>query len=325
GLLGNVERAFYAAGDAVVGSRGLLVGGVGVYAGAVAGGAGDALVASLSAYTDEERGHVLGVGRLFYRLGDSYGVLRRDVNYSELTLQLTLAELLGQLVVYVVLSYWFPGVLAGFFASARAFLELVLHRLVARVVLSAGVAQVVGVGLQVVMDALVQRWQIDHGLRDRWDGSLTRRAAEVGSLGGALGFGFGELVGWGAGVVRSGLRPGVPPVAGAAPGLGGVVPVPVGFGAGVTGGGGFGGLVREVGVEAWTEYSVEGTYAYAKEGVWRAGWGAPVSGAMSGLAGWGGGALGSLLLSRFPQLSTVAGARAVWSGVVAAGGGLVRS
>ncbi|GIG03178.1 hypothetical protein [Catellatospora citrea] len=317
-LLFALAAATAAAGDAIDAAKPLLVGGISVYAGAVEGDARDAMLRSLAQYVNDSPGLLSLAAKRVHRMADGYRGLGTQVEYGKLMAYAAVAELLGQLIFVIVMEYAFPGALASFFASARAFLELLMHRLLARVAVAAAASEISGVSLQVVMDALVQRYQLDHGTRDAWDPSLTRQAAEVGALGGAIGLALGGAAtalsrrfpsGWvtarGAGTTTflhpggerwspGGMKhssdPGVRPVGG---------PAGEGFWTGAA-------------VQTSSEYLTEGAYSYLKEGRWQVGWGAPISGFVSHLAEWGGSRIGTLLRERFPPLSTAARAKAVW-------------
>ncbi|MFD0584761.1 hypothetical protein [Dactylosporangium darangshiense] len=127
------------------------------------------------------------------------------LGYSKLMSYASAVEVYLEFQVEFMWVWLGPGVLGDLlvhFLVARLRIRLLL----ARVLVAVGRPQAESVGLQNLMDAVVQEVQILRGDRKHWDHRLSREAAKVGSWIGAVGMVLGpagHVVGHGGrGVLR---------------------------------------------------------------------------------------------------------------------------
>ncbi|MDI5942959.1 hypothetical protein QLR68_33565, partial [Micromonospora sp. DH15] len=175
-----------------------------------------------------------------------------------------------------------PGAALARLAVGRVLMRVNYQNVTTRVLFQVAMAQAVGIGLQTVMDRLVQLYQIRNHTRDGWNDELTRAAAEVGSLGGAVGLGLGGLMQGLERLARStnvGRRVGLSASSN--------TPDPHGFRPGEA--------AQEVLNEGVSEWLTEFLYNGITTGEWDADGAAVVAGAMSGLASVAGTAIGQQL------------------------------
>ncbi|MEV4343579.1 hypothetical protein AB0J83_03750 [Actinoplanes sp. NPDC049596] len=131
-------------------------------------------------------------GKYVHRLGDSLADTATEVEYVKLMIIVILVELLIEFLTAMAVAWLFPGVLTGLAARLVAGRSLITAWLL-RAGVAIASAELVGIGMQVLMDLIVQAIQIRQGHRRRLDVRKTLQAVEVGALGGAVGLAVGAL------------------------------------------------------------------------------------------------------------------------------------
>ncbi|SNY69795.1 toxin glutamine deamidase domain-containing protein [Paractinoplanes atraurantiacus] len=155
------------------------------------GEADRAFVDAMREYIDEP-GFLPLAGRYVNRFGDDFADTATEVEFAKLMIIATLIELLIEFTIALALSWLFPGLMQSFLLRLLVGRSRVISWLI-RILVQIGVAQVAGVGMQVLMVLIVQAIQIRDGSRKDIDWEKVRKAAEVGSLGGIMHVGVGGL------------------------------------------------------------------------------------------------------------------------------------
>ncbi|GLY93145.1 toxin glutamine deamidase domain-containing protein [Actinoplanes sp. NBRC 103695] len=152
---------------------------------AVEGQSNTAVVEALQQYTNDP-GFIGLSSRYVNRLGDDMDGAATEVEYAKYMIIATLIELMIEFMIAMAIAFFFPGSLS---AMAARFLvgRFKIWAWLARAIVAVVVSQVVGIGMQVLMDLVVQAIQIREGHRDHIDWDKVSDSAAVGSLGGAVG------------------------------------------------------------------------------------------------------------------------------------------
>ncbi|OON30866.1 hypothetical protein BSA16_13990, partial [Micromonospora sp. Rc5] len=256
--------------------------GVRAYRAGVNGQAEDSFVDTMERYVLHSPGYLGLVSKYTNRMGDSYRGTATEVQYAKLMIIASLLALMVELLTALAIAWINPGAALARLAVGRVIMRVIFQNVTTRVLFQVAMAQAVGIGLQTVMDRLVQLYQIRNHTRDGWNDELTRAAAEVGSLGGAVGLGLGGLMQGLERLARStnvGRRVGLSASSN--------TPDPHGFRPGEA--------AQEVLNEGVSEWLTEFLYNGITTGEWDADGAAVVAGAMSGLASVAGTAIGQQL------------------------------
>ncbi|MFE7874922.1 hypothetical protein ACFUYE_31820, partial [Micromonospora humida] len=256
--------------------------GVRAYRAGVNGQAEDSFVDTMERYVLHSPGYLGLVSKYTNRMGDSYRGTATEVQYAKLMIIAALLALMVELLTALAIAWINPGAALARLAVGRVIMRVIFQNVTTRVLFQVAMAQAVGIGLQTVMDRLVQLYQIRNHTRDGWNNELTRAAAEVGSLGGAVGLGLGGLMQGLERLVRStniGRRVGLPASSD--------TPDPHGFRPGEA--------AQEVANEGISEWLTEFVYNGMTTGEWDADGAAVVAGALSGVASVAGTAIGQQL------------------------------
>uniref|UniRef100_UPI003B3B54EE WXG100-like domain-containing protein n=1 Tax=Micromonospora sp. TaxID=1876 RepID=UPI003B3B54EE len=256
--------------------------GVRAYRAGVNGQAEDSFVDTMERYVLHSPGYLGLVSKYTNRMGDSYRGTATEVQYAKLMIIAALLALMVELLTALAIAWINPGAALARLAVGRVIMRVIFQNVTTRVLFQVAMAQAVGIGLQTVMDRLVQLYQIRNHTRDGWNNELTRAAAEVGSLGGAVGLGLGGLMQGLERLVRStniGRRVGLTASSN--------TPDPHGFRPGEA--------AQEVANEGISEWLTEFVYNGMTTGEWDADGAAVVAGALSGVASVAGTAIGQQL------------------------------
>ncbi|PYC66812.1 hypothetical protein C7C45_23200 [Micromonospora arborensis] len=309
--LRNLGQAQIAAADGLDEVVPILVSAVNSIRDGVQGASEQAFVDAMKGYLHDP-GYITLAGRYVRRLGSDLEDTATQVEYTKLMIIATVIELMIELAIALAVAWFFPGVLdavAMRLTTGQVKIALWLARLIVNVVLG----QVTGIGMQVLMDLIVQAIQIRNGTREHFNADLTADAAAIGAWGGAVGVVLGAGAGPATGLLRRarGVFPGGAgaDVATGIAGAGGKNAAGAG-GKNSAGAGGraiapdepptLDGFVKDLGHEAVSEVVTEGTYGMMTGTGWQ--WGAmpatAVSGALSGAAEGSGTALGYRLRHR---------------------------
>ncbi|WP_432838042.1 hypothetical protein [Dactylosporangium sp. CA-092794] len=244
-----------------------LVDGVRQISSGVSGQAQHAFVASMQPYVNHNPGYLRSAATSMRRAGRDIRDLGTQVQYVKMMIIATIVELMAEFAAAMAFSFFNPGLAMHWLAARVAMVRLLVRTWLGRLILQIALNQIIGVGLQTLMDAIIQRLQIDGGTRDHWDGRLSRQAASAGALGGAVGTGLGMALGRVIG--RHGAEAGARELADAMP----AAPV---------GAAGWRHATEEVAQEVGTEYLTEGLYGAMTGQGWSVGLAAASSGLVSG-------------------------------------------
>ncbi|WP_433228337.1 hypothetical protein ACQP2H_19235 [Micromonospora sp. CA-248260] len=256
--------------------------GVRAYRAGVNGQAEDSFVDTMERYVLHSPGYLGLVSKYTNRMGDSYRGTATEVQYAKLMIIAALLALMVELLTALAIAWINPGAALARLTVGRVIMRVIFQNVTTRVLFQVAMAQAVGIGLQTVMDRLVQLYQIRNHTRDGWNNELTRAAAEVGSLGGAVGLGLGGLMQGLERLVRStniGRRVGLTASSN--------TPEPHGFRPGEA--------AQEIANEGVSEWLTEFLYNGMTTGEWDADGAAVVAGVLSGVAGVAGTAIGQQL------------------------------
>ncbi|MFG1610226.1 DUF6531 domain-containing protein [Actinoplanes sp. NPDC049265] len=170
---------------------------------AVEGQANTAIVDALQEYTDDP-GFIGLSSRYVNRLGDDMDNSATEVEYAKYMIIATLIELMIEFQIAVAMAVFFPGSLA---AMAARFLigRFKIWAWLARAIVAVVISQVAGIGMQVLMDLVVQAIQIREGHRAGFDQNKLLDSVAVGSLGGAVGLALGGVGGGAANLLKKAL------------------------------------------------------------------------------------------------------------------------
>ena len=287
----GLAQAYEHAANGLDESAPLLQAGINSVRDAVSGKAEQAFVASMEEYTSASPGYLTVAAKYIHRLGHDHRDLGTQVQYAKLMIIVAIVELIIEFLVAVALSFWNPFAVPEFLAAAYELMEQFLGKLVTRIAVQVAISQITGIAMQVLMDFIVQRLQMDvFHTRDHWDWSLTKGAIAIGSLGSAIGLGLhglGHLASKGLG--GAGHRVGVPTPKEKPP-VDAPVPEPS-FGKKAAD------FAKDAAHEAAVEDLTERVYNVTQgQDFWSStGWGAAWSGVMSHAAQTAGGALGARL------------------------------
>ena len=171
----------------------LLVVGVNAIKEGVQGQAERAFVESTQDYV-APKGYVGQGSRYVHRMGETLEASATQAQYTKIVIFLTVIELMFEFTVVLALTWVYPGLLTKFLM--RLLVErLGIWKWLARLLIAITFAQVIGVGMQVLISFIAQAIQIKMGTREGWDLSLFEDAAEVGSWIGAVGTMLGPVFG----------------------------------------------------------------------------------------------------------------------------------
>ncbi|GAA4263661.1 hypothetical protein GCM10022255_110230 [Dactylosporangium darangshiense] len=159
----------------------------------------------------ETIGKVLGPGgylplasRYVHRMGLTLQDLGLKVEYAKYSTLLVIVDLMQSFSFFLVTAWLVPGEWEKFLAKVL-WDRFRIQEWMTLVTLAVGESQLVGVSLQVEIDALAQLIQFQRGSRKHWDFELTGNAAKVGSWIGAIGMllgPVGHLTGGGGKLVK---------------------------------------------------------------------------------------------------------------------------
>ncbi|MFF5075643.1 hypothetical protein ACFY36_01215 [Actinoplanes sp. NPDC000266] len=152
---------------------------------AVEGAANAAVVDALREYT-QDPGYLGLSARYVRRMGDDMDEAATEVEYAKLMIVATLIELMLEFLIALAVAFLFPGALSAL-ATRLLIGRFKIWAWLARAIVAVVLSQVAGVGMQVLMDVVVQAIQIREGHRKSIDWDKIRTSAAVGSLGGAIG------------------------------------------------------------------------------------------------------------------------------------------
>ncbi|QKW13591.1 toxin glutamine deamidase domain-containing protein [Verrucosispora sp. NA02020] len=281
----GLSRAYSGAADGVDSALPLLVDAVRSIRRGVSGRADEAFVESMQGYV-RNPGYLAAAAEQLRDLGAKSRASGTQVQYVKMMIIGALIQLMIDFIVALAFSFFNPGAALNWLAARVAVFRFLVRTLLGRLIQMVAVNQVVGIGLQVLMDAIVQRLQLSMGTRDRWDGKLTRDAAAVGALGGAVSTFLGPAInllarrlgGPGARALTDAGADSVPPPSNTfRQALTTPEPRPTGRQATADAAG-------EMASEAAVEYLTEGLYGVMTGQGWNVGGAAAVSGAVSGAA-----------------------------------------
>ncbi|PYC63082.1 hypothetical protein C7C45_32435, partial [Micromonospora arborensis] len=295
----------------------ILITAVNSIADGVVGDSERAFVELMKDYTKDD-GYLGIASKYIRRLGLQLDDTANQVDYTQVMIVLTVIQLMVEFAIVLALSWLFPNLIQDF--AMRLLVEhLRIAAWLAEIIFAVAMGQVVGVGLQVLMEVIAQAYMRGQGHQVGWNLDRIGQAAEVGAWVGAIGTVLGAAGGAiGTQIARRirpprGIASGVDAVDGPGPGPG---PGP-GLGAkpGSGGAGGVGGaapvkhtpgtFIGEVVQEGAVEVVGEGTYNLVKGDQWQ--WStAPVtfiSGALSGIATETGDMAGRGLNARYGGLT----------------------
>ncbi|MGW4462619.1 WXG100-like domain-containing protein [Micromonospora sp. NPDC004704] len=182
----GMSRAYYGAADGVEAAIPLLVTAVESIREGVSGQADEAFVESMRAYVDEEPGFLAAAGLHMRKLGAKSQTSGTQVQYVKMTLIGAIILLLIEFAVALAFSFFNPGAALNWLAARVAIFRFLVRTLLGRLLMHVVMNQIIGIGLQVLLDLIVQRLQMAMGTRDHIDTSLTRQAAIAGAVGGAI-------------------------------------------------------------------------------------------------------------------------------------------
>ncbi|WP_329110958.1 hypothetical protein OG792_17790 [Micromonospora sp. NBC_01699] len=182
----GMSRAYYGAADGVEAAIPLLVSAVESIREGVSGQADEAFVESMRAYVDEEPGFLAAAGLHMRKLGAKSQTSGTQVQYVKMTLIGAIILLLIEFAVALAFSFFNPGAALNWLAARVAIFRFLVRTLLGRLLMHVVMNQIIGIGLQVLLDLIVQRLQMAMGTRDHIDTSLTRQAAIAGAVGGAI-------------------------------------------------------------------------------------------------------------------------------------------
>lgn len=182
----GMSRAYYGAADGVEAAIPLLVSAVESIREGVSGQADEAFVESMRAYVDEEPGFLAAAGIHMRKLGAKSQTSGTQVQYVKMTLIGAIILLLIEFAVALAFSFFNPGAALNWLAARVAIFRFLVRTLLGRLLMHVVMNQIIGIGLQVLLDLIVQRLQMAMGTRDHIDTSLTRQAAIAGAVGGAV-------------------------------------------------------------------------------------------------------------------------------------------
>ncbi|MEV4343566.1 hypothetical protein AB0J83_03680 [Actinoplanes sp. NPDC049596] len=180
-------------GDRVEGFVRLLDQAVGQLHENIAGRGGRAAVAAMEPFGGTG-GFIPAVARHIRRQATTMDDLATQLEYTKLMIIATVVELFMEFLWAMAVAWLFPGILPNLLARLLIGRARIVA-LVTRMLFSVASAQATGIGLQVMLDAIVQAIQIGEGHRRRFDPEQTRQAVIAGALGGAIGPALGAVLG----------------------------------------------------------------------------------------------------------------------------------
>ncbi|MET7394105.1 toxin glutamine deamidase domain-containing protein [Dactylosporangium sp. NPDC005572] len=275
-----VAQALHTAADGVEGAHPLLVSGVRRVREGVSGQADDAFVRSMQAYVNDSPGYLKSGARNLREVGEGVSTSGTQVQYTKIIIYMSVIELLVEVTVALAMAWINPAAVLDWMAKRFFVFRLLVETWLGRLILHIAINMGVGVGLQVLMDAIAQRMQIAMGTRDKWDASLTLQSAGVGALGGAI----STILGPAAGALADAAGKAVGKVVGKTAGeaveaaADHAVPSTPGLLSRET----VKDVVVEIASEAGGEYFTEGLYGVSQGVGWQVGGVAAVSGVVSG-------------------------------------------
>ena len=138
-------------------------------------------------------GYLPAAAKYVRRVGDDLKDAAGMVEYVKLMIIATLVELLAEFSFALMVAWFFPSILSQL--AARLLVgRLVILQWVANIMVSVTSAMTVGIGMQVLMDAIVQLIQLKEGTM-AWNSRLSLDAVKVGAWSSAFGLGLGAVGG----------------------------------------------------------------------------------------------------------------------------------
>ncbi len=144
-------------------------------------------VNSMAAYTTAQPQYFVSAASQLETLSGFAYDTAAQVDYMKLMCVLILVELLVELVVTQILSFFDFGMSEEWLAAEYAAARFLLRTVIGRVILRILTAELVSIATQVALDAIVQRVLIDEGIQQSWNWADTVQQLEVGALGGIMG------------------------------------------------------------------------------------------------------------------------------------------
>ncbi|WP_147456952.1 hypothetical protein [Micromonospora pisi] len=190
-----LAEGHYAASDGLEQVLPLFVTAVNSISNGVAGKSELAFVDAMKDYLGDD-GYLVVASRYVRRLGEGLEDSATQVEYTQIMIILTIIELMIELAFALAIAWLWPGVLQNM-AIKLLVDKWKIALWLARLIIAVGLGQVVGVGLQVLMDVIAQAILIQRGHQEGWNVDLTKNAAAVGSWTGLV----GVVMGAGGGVL----------------------------------------------------------------------------------------------------------------------------
>ncbi|MFD0784946.1 hypothetical protein ACFQZ8_13650, partial [Micromonospora azadirachtae] len=184
-----IAEAFGDAADGIERVVPLLIAGVNNIREGVMGESERAFVDSMEDFLSEDG--FLGIAsRYVRRMGDELDKTANQVEYAKLMIFLSVIQLMVEVAIALAIAWLVPGVLEEL--AMRLLVEkMMISRWLAQLIYAVVLSQVMGVGLQVLMDIIAQSILISEGHQKGWNWDQTGKAAEIGAWIGVVGLVLG--------------------------------------------------------------------------------------------------------------------------------------
>ncbi|NMO55421.1 hypothetical protein HH310_30090 [Actinoplanes sp. TBRC 11911] len=193
-LLRVIAAAHGDAADGVDEVIPMLVAGINRIREGVMGESERAFVDTMKDYVSDD-GFLAVASKYVRRMGNGLDDTANQVEYTQIMVVLTVIELMVELAVALAIAWFYPGIMSEI-AARLVIGRFVIAEWLAQLIVAVVASQVVGIGLQVLMDVIAQLSIMSdtHG----WNVNFTREAAGVGAWTGMVGLflgGAGGVVG----------------------------------------------------------------------------------------------------------------------------------
>jgi hypothetical protein len=156
----------------------------------------DAFLESINVYLSSYPGYLPSAAQAAREYSDNHRLLAMEVEYAKLMIIGGAIQLMFDMALAIAFAWFDPTAPLRAMAVARIVMQLLMHSLLLRIMASVVLLQMAGILMELLLDLIVQRIQIDKGTRKDFDKNLLLAAILLGSLGAFLGMGADALLAW---------------------------------------------------------------------------------------------------------------------------------
>ncbi|MFI5843119.1 hypothetical protein ACIA8K_25755 [Catenuloplanes sp. NPDC051500] len=190
----RIAEAHATAAENIDASVALFIDGVQAYRQGMDGGTESAFVRDMEQLVLNDPGYLGIASKYVYRMGEAYQDTATTVQYVKLMIIAALVQLFLEFLIAIAMAWFNPAAALARIALIETIFKFLYKTLLRRIIWAVVTSQIIGIALQVAMDLFVQLYQIKGAhTRKEIDLELTKVAAEIGSLGAAIGMGLGGV------------------------------------------------------------------------------------------------------------------------------------